>query len=116
MAAKGKEVVILVIPGETDRNGDPIDDDVQAAIFEQCLVWPRVSTEVVREGTVISEGYNVWVPFRQNADVAFALEDITGDDRVIVRGKEWQINGTPADQRTTKSKRLGIQMVVGRVA
>jgi hypothetical protein len=68
MAIRGKEDVVLVVPGEVDHHGDP------------------------------------------------AAEEITGDDRVIVRGDEWRITGTPADQRTMKSKRLGLQMVVGRIA
>jgi len=116
MAAKGKEDVVLVVPGEVDHHGDPIAEDAQTAIFKQCIVWPRVSTEVVVEGTVITEGYNVWIPYGPNAATLFAAEAITGDDRVIVRDQEWRISGTPADQRTAKSKRLGLQMVVGRVA
>jgi hypothetical protein len=116
MAIKGKEDVVLVVPGEVDHHGDPVGGDTQAAIFTQCVVWPRVSTEVEREGTVITEGYNVWIPYGPNAATLFAAEEITGDDRVIVRGDEWRITGTPADQRTMKSKRLGLQMVVGRIA
>lgn len=122
MAIKGKEDVVLMRPGEVDRYGDPVGEPATLAIFTNCLVWPRVSTEVEREGTVITEGYNVWVPWGPNKgdfdviDEVYGALKIDAEDRVIVRGDEWQIQGTPADQRTMKSKRLGLQMVVGRIA
>ena len=118
MAIRGKEEVILVRPGEVDRYGDPTGDALTLGIFEQCVVWPRISTEVVAEGTTITEGYNVWIPWRPKVNQA-TFDDalgIEGTDRVVVRGEEWMVDGTPADQRTMKSKRLGIQMVVKRVA
>jgi len=118
MAIAGKEEVILVRPGEVDRYGDPTGESTTLGIFEQCVVWPRVSTEVRAEGTTITEGYNVWIPWRPKNNQATFEEalGIIGTDRVVVRGDEWQVDGTPADQRTMKSKRLGIQMVVKRVA
>jgi len=116
MAAKGKEEVILVRPGEVDRNGDPTGDATTLGIFEQCIVWPRVSTEVSERGTVITEGYNVWIPWA--GDNRLTLDEVMGveaTDVVVIRGEEWQVEGTPADQRTMKSKRLGIQMVTKRI-
>lgn len=115
---QGKEEVILVRPGEVDRFGDPTGEVTTIGIFVNCVVWPRVSTEVVAEGTKITEGYNIWIPWRPAAnqatyDDAVALE---GTDLVVVRGQEWRVEGTPADQRNTRSKRLGIQMVVKRDA
>lgn len=116
MAVKGKEEVILVRPGEEDRNGDPVGDATTLGIFEQCVVWPRVSTEVSEKGTVISEGYNVWIPWTtKNRDTLDEAMTIDATDRVVVRSDEWQIDGTPADQRTMKSKRLGVQMTVKRI-
>lgn len=117
MAVKGKEDVVLVRPGEVDRNGDPVGDDAQVGIFEQCVVWPRVSTEVSEKGTVISEGYNVWIPWqpKANRDIMDLAMEVKATDRVVVRGDDWQIDGSPADQRTMKSKRLGVQMTVKRI-
>jgi hypothetical protein len=117
MAVKGKEEVILVRPGEVDRNGDPVGGDAQVGIFEQCIVWPRISTEVSEKGTVISEGYNVWIPWQPkgNRDIIDLAMEVKATDRVVVRGDDWQIDGTPADQRTMKSKRLGVQMTVKRI-
>ncbi len=117
MAIKGKEEVILVRPGGVDRNGDPTGDDAEVGIFEQCVVWPRVSTEVSEKGTVITEGYNVWIPWQPlaNQEIVDLAMGIKATDRVVVRGDDWQIDGSPADQRSMKSKRLGIQMTVKRV-
>jgi hypothetical protein len=118
MAIVGKEEVILVRPGEVDRYGDPTGEATTLGIFEQCVVWPRVSTEVAVEGTVISEGYNVWIPWRpkSNQDTYTEALGVKGTDLVVIRGEEWNVEGTPADQRTMKAKRLGIQMVTRRVA
>lgn len=118
MAVRGKEEVILARPGAPDRYGDATGGATTLGIFEQCVVWPRISTEVRAEGTTITEGYNVWIPWRpkvnqQTYDDALGIE---ATDLVVVRGEEWQVDGTPADQRTMKSKRLGIQMVVRRIA
>jgi hypothetical protein len=118
VALKGKEEVILVRPGGVDRYGDPTGEATTLGIFEQCVVWPRVSTEVVAEGTVITEGYNVWIPWGVAANQAVIDEavELLGTDRAVVRGKDWMLNGTPADQRTIKGKRLGVQMVLKKVA
>ena len=118
MALKGSDEVILVRPGGVDRYGDPVGESTTLGIFEQCVVWSRVSTEVVAEGTVITEGFNIWIPWAVVANQAVIDEAVTlvGTDRVVARGQEWQVKGTPADQRSIKGKRLGIQMVVGRVA
>lgn len=116
MAMKGKEEVILVRPGEVDRNGDPTGDSTTLGIFERCLVWPRVSTEVSEKGTVITEGYNVWIPWTaKNAGTIDEAMKIYATDLVVVRVGEWQIDGTPADQRNMKSRRLGVQMAVRRI-
>lgn len=117
MALRGKEEVILVRPGEVDRYGDPTGEATTLGIFESCVLWPRVSTEVAAEGTVITEGYNVWIPWvAVNEAVIDEAMGLKGTDRVVARGEEWQVRGTPADQRSAKGKRLGVQMVVGRVA
>lgn len=116
MALKGKEEVILVRPGALDRYGDPTGEATTLGIFEQCVLWPRVSTEVAKEGTAITEGYNVWIPWTAaNAATIDEAMGILGTDRVIARGEEWQVEGSPADQRTIKAKRLGVQMVTKRV-
>lgn len=116
MAIKGKEEVILVRPGEVDRNGDPTGDSTTMGIFEQCVVWPRTSTEVSERGTVITEGYNVWIPWLgTNRDTLDDVMGIEATDLVIVRGDDWQIDGSPADHRNMRAKRLGIQMVLKRV-
>lgn len=118
MAVRGSEEVILVRPGGEDPFGDPNGEATTLGIFEQCVVWPRVSTEVVAEGTRITEGYNIWIPWRPKVNQATIDEavELKGDDRVVVRGKEWQVEGTPADQRNMRGRRLGVQMVVRRVA
>lgn len=122
MALKGKEEVILVRPGGVDHHGDPSGEALTLAILKQCVIWPRVSTEVAVEGTVITEGYNVWIPWGPNAEALTIVNEEIGSvlelaatDRVIVRGDEWQVDGTPADQRTLRSKRLGLQMVTRRI-
>lgn len=117
MAIKGKEEVILVRPGEVDRNGDPTGDATTMGIFEQCVVWPRTSTEVSERGTVITEGYVVWLPWI--GDNRATLDEVMGvkaTDRVIVRGDEWQVEGSPADHRSMRARRLGVQIVLKRVA
>ena len=123
MAVRGSEEVILWRPGEPDRYGDATGDAVTLAIFEKCVVWPRTSTEAAVEGTVITEGYNVWVPWGPNAEEFTVLNEelddmleIEGTDVVVVRNREWQVVGTPADQRNMRGRRLGLQMVVGRIA
>lgn len=116
MAVKGKEEVILVRPGEPDRNGDPTGDAVTLGIFEQCVVWPRVSTEVSERGTVITEGYNVWIPWAgDNRTTLDEVMGVEGTDLVVIRGDEWMVEGTPADQRSLKGKRQGVQMVTKRI-
>ena len=119
MAIKGSEEVILVRPsGDVDRYGDPVGEATTLGIFEQCVVWPRISTEVAREGTVISEGYNVWIPWRPavNQEVIDEALELVATDMVILRGDTWHLHGAPADQRSMRGKRLGVQMVVGRIA
>lgn len=123
MAIKGTEDVALMRPAEEDRYGDPSGEPVTLAIFERCVVWPRQSTEVAVEGNVIIEGYNVWIPFAQNRGELEVINEVLGDileiaatDMVMVRGDAWQVKGTPADHRSMRGKKQGIQMVVGRVA
>jgi hypothetical protein len=119
VAVKGSEEVILVRPGGPDDwAGDPTGESTTLGIFEQCLVWPRISTEVVAEGTKIVEGYNVWIPWRPKENQAVMDEalELKATDRVVVRGKEWQVDGTPADHRNMRGRRLGVQMVTRRVA
>lgn len=118
MAVKGKEEVILVRPPGKDRYGDPTGPATTIGIFEQCVVWPRISTEVVAEGTQITEGYNVWIPWRPKVNQATYDDavELAGTDLIVVRGKEWGLEGTPADQRTMRGKRMGIQMVAKRLA
>jgi hypothetical protein len=117
VALKGKEEVILVRPGEVDRNGDPTGEATTLGIFEQCIVYPRISTEVSVEGTVITEGFNVWIPWAgSNRDTLDEVIRVEGTDLAVIRGGEWMVEGTPADQRTMKNKRLGVQMVTKRIA
>lgn len=121
---KGSEEVIVVRPSEPDAFGDPSDEATTLAIFERCVVWPRQSVEVAAEGNVITDGYNVFVPWdvgvnREQIELLTETVypgEVTGDDRIVVRGKEWQIVGTPADHRSVRGKRKGLQMIVGRVA
>lgn len=122
MAIKGTEEVFVMRPGKPDRYGDASGEPALLALLKRCVVWPRGSTEVAVEGNVITEGYNVWVPHGPNRAQLALIEAmaepdaITGDDRIMVRGKEWQIVGNPADHRSMRGRELGLQMIVGRVA
>lgn len=110
---KGKEVVELWRPGAGDRYGGNAAGTLLATL-ERCIVTPRTVTEQDNRGVVIIEGYTIWVP-PQKDDTH--ILNIAGTDRVRVRGKEWQLEGTPADHHKPSSgKHLGFLFVVQRVA
>jgi len=115
---RGSEEVILVRPGVKDRYGDPAGEATTLGIFEKCLVYPRVATEVENRGTQIIDGYNVWIPadVRANRDVIEEAVALKATDMVVARGQEWELEGTPADHRSMRGKALGVMMVLRRVA
>lgn len=64
-----------------------------------CKIWPRTSAEMDAGGAII-EGLNIYVP--PQADSAATTENpvaIRATDRVIARGKEWEIDGVPGEFR-----------------
>lgn len=73
-----------------ERTGTERRDDVTG-----CSVWPRTSVETGEE--VVIDGYNVFVP--ANAKPFDIAMDFTASDRVVCRGEEWDIEGTPGNYR-----------------
>lgn len=64
-----------------------------------CKIWPRTSDEIEAGGTVI-DGLNIYIPPR--ADPAATTETpvaIKANDRIVARGKEWDVDGVPGEYR-----------------
>lgn len=64
-----------------------------------CKIWPRTSDDIEAGGAII-DGLNIYVPPR--ADPAATTENpvaIKAEDRVIARGKEWEVDGVPGEYR-----------------
>ena len=71
-----------------------------------CKIWPRVSKEI-EEGGAITDGLNIYVPPR--ADPAATREApvaIKATDRIVARGKEWEVDGVPGDFRPSSGVKL----------
>ena len=64
-----------------------------------CKIWPRTNAEVDAGGAII-DGLNIYIP--PLADSAATTENpvaIKATDRVIARGKEWEVDGVPGEYR-----------------
>jgi hypothetical protein len=64
-----------------------------------CKIWPRTSDELDAGGTVI-DGLNIYVPPRADpAATDLVPVAITAKDRIVARGKEWEVDGVPGEFR-----------------
>jgi hypothetical protein len=108
MAARGTESVVVKRPPTPSRLGDPTTGAVVGTL-ENCIVWPRSSTENADRGIVGMEGFHIWAP----APTAVVPDS---SDVVEVRGATYNIEGTPGDWRTKRGRQKGLLFEVGRYA
>lgn len=69
-----------------------------------CIVWPRTSTEQGK-GEVVIEGENVFTP---------PGADVLATDVVELRGKKYDVEGTPGDYRL-RGRQRGLLVVLKRL-
>lgn len=106
MAAKGVEDVLVRRAPTQDRLGDPVPGEV-VGILENCIVWPRSTSENADRGRVTIEGQNVWVP----APVSIVPK---ASDVVEIRGEMHNIDGAVGDWRKKTGKRKGLLFATTR--
>jgi hypothetical protein len=101
---RGTETV-TVLRQQYDHNGDPVGPPVESSI-ENCIIWPRTSTENDARGIVPISGLAAWMP---------AGADIRSDDTARVRGEIYQVEGVPARHRKFSGRAWGVLVAFERV-
>lgn len=66
-----------------------------------CTVWPRTTDEIEAGGAII-DGLNI---YKAGADLA----SVKANDRITARGKEWDIDGVPAEYRPNSGQKVILQ-------
>lgn len=102
---RGTETVTVIRPAGRDENGDPTGVPVEHDL-ENCIVWPRTTSEDNDRGIVPISGYNIWAP---------AGSDVLATDQIRVRDEVNQVEGVPADHRKLSGRRWGVLVVTERV-
>ena len=108
MAAKGAEEVTVSEQGVRDRVGDSTPGAARGTVTN-AIIWPRTSTEDAARGETIIDGLNIFLP----APVPF---DVKGTDVVEARGSKWVLDGNPGDFRKKNGAKVGLILVVKRLA
>lgn len=78
---------IFVKSSSGDRYGNQIGSATTRAITD-CRVWPRTSGETSDGGNIPIGGFNIFAP---------AGTEIRDDEIVTVRGKDYEVEGTPGE-------------------
>ena len=104
---RGREVIQILPSGGLDNDGDdlPGGDPVTA---RNCIIWPRQSSEDSARGTVIIEGYNVYIPPGQPVPAAI--------DKVEARALIWAVEGVPGKFISMAGRDRGTMVTLKRVA
>jgi hypothetical protein len=64
-----------------------------------CKIWPRTGDEIDAGGAII-DGLNIYVPPRSDpAATPQVPVAIKATDRILARGKEWDVDGVPGEFR-----------------
>ncbi len=87
--ARGSETVYIQPEQARDSHGDPVGDPPEPVQVDECVVWPRSSTEEGR-GEVIIDGLNVYMP-PETAVLPGPKDD------VIARGERYAVDGVPGE-------------------
>lgn len=115
MAKRGTETVEIkryVSTGDDDDfYGDTSTQLAVVATLQECIIWPRASSADADRGVTTISGLHIFVPpdaIFWDADVPLAEQELTGEDHVVARGKDWQLDGDAGDWRKPKTgRRLG---------
>ena len=103
---RGRETIqILPSAGSTSDNeplpaGDPVP-------VKNCIIWPRRSSEDNDRGSVIIEGFNVYLPPGSRVPKAV--------DKIVARGKTWEVEGVPGQFVSPSGRDKGTLVVLKRV-
>ncbi|MDQ3275339.1 MAG: hypothetical protein M3Q39_10015 [Actinomycetota bacterium] len=101
MAARGTETVLFIRPGQANRLGEP-GAEVIVATLEECIIYPRSSSEQGDRGIHTIRGLHIAAP--QDAVVfasglAGADQELRGSDEIEARGQRWVVDGAVGDWR-----------------
>ena len=100
MAAKGSETVLVRAKPIVNGDGDKTPGAVRGEL-KRCIILPRASSETAERGIVAIEGFTVWAP----APVLFT---VLASDVMVIRGKEYGVEGAVGDWRNKRGKFLGL--------
>jgi hypothetical protein len=100
MAAKGSELVSVQRQPTTNSDGDKAPGEM-VGVLKRCIVMPRASRENAERGIVSIEGYTVWAPAPIDIEVR-------ASDVIVVRGKEYGVDGVVGDWRNRRGKFVGL--------
>lgn len=110
MAKRGTEQVLIkrqVSTGsDDDFYGDTSTQLEVVATLEACIIWPRASSADSERGVTTISGLHIFVPPDEiywEASVPLAQQELTGEDHVIARGADWQLDGDAGDWRKPKT-------------
>ena len=104
--ARGSETVYIQPEQAKDSHGDPVGEPPEPVQVDECIVWPRTSTEEGR-GEVIIDGFNVYMP-PETAVLPGPKDD------VIARGERYAVIGTPGEYISKGGQEKGTLVVLGR--
>jgi hypothetical protein len=104
--ARGSETVYIQPEQAKDAHGDPVGVAPEPVQVDECVVWPRSSTEEGR-GEVIIDGLNVYMP-PETAVLPGPKDD------VIARGERYAVDGVPGEYINKGGAEKGTIVVLKR--
>lgn len=124
MAQKGTETATVRRKAEGDDDADFYGDEVEetmtaVAVLDKCIVWPRASTSSTERGVTTIEGLHIFVPHDEVVwapGLTFDEQELLPEDKVTIRGKDWQLDGAVGDWRKKRGNRVGFLFEVTRWA
>lgn len=114
MAQRGSESAVIRRSATEDNEDDAFygDRTVEAAVahLDSIMVWPRASQVSSERGVTTIEGLHIFVPpdgVTWAPDVPEADRELRPDDMILVRDKEWRMDGAVGDWRKKSGSRTG---------
>lgn len=91
---KGSETIKVIRTPKVDRLDDAPTGIPPEHEITGCIILPRQINEA-GQGWITIEGYDVYAPYGS---------DILETDRIVARGRSWNVDGRPADYVNTHGK------------
>lgn len=125
MAKRGNESAVVrratSASADDDFYGEPSGTGPEAAVavLDSILVWPRAAGSESERGITTIEGLHIFVPadgVTWAPEVAEEDQELRPEDQILVRGREYRMDGAVGDWRKKSNERVGWLFEVQRWA